>query len=198
MNTPETLLAHRGFTHSILFGILIVPVFALIADRVHRPHNITFRKWLFFFAAEVFVHLFIDAFNNYGIGWFEPFSHHRFSFNAIYVADPFLSIWPGIACLWLIILNPFHRSRPFWWKFGLVLPAAYLLYCSFNKLQVNHAVSKQLTSQRIEHKRYFTTPASFQNWLWFVVADDDQGILSRIPVRIGQTQAHVISFFSTE
>ena len=29
---------------------------------------------------------FIDAFNNYGVGWFEPFSHERISFNAIYVA----------------------------------------------------------------------------------------------------------------
>ena len=40
MNTSEDLLAHRGFTHSILFALLIVPVFAMTADRIHRPHNI--------------------------------------------------------------------------------------------------------------------------------------------------------------
>ncbi|HEX5111206.1 MAG TPA: metal-dependent hydrolase [Saprospiraceae bacterium] len=173
--TPETLLAHRGFTHSILFGLLIVPVFALIAERVHRPHNITFRKWMWFFAIEVFTHLFIDAFNNYGIGWFEPFSHHRFSFNAIYVADPFFSIWPGIACGMLVVLNSFHKSRTFWWRFGLILPAVYLLYCSFNKLQVNHAIEKQLTNQNIPQERYFTTPAPLQNWLWFAVSGNDDG-----------------------
>jgi len=173
--TPETLLAHRGFTHSILFGLLIVPVFALLADRVHRPHNITFRKWLWFFAIEVFTHLFIDAFNNYGIGWFEPFSHHRFSFNAIYVADPFFSIWPGIACVMLIALNSFHKGRTFWWRFGLILPAIYLLYCSFNKLQINHAIERQLVTQHIPKERYFTTPAPLQNWLWFAVSGNDDG-----------------------
>lgn len=175
MSTPETLLAHRGFTHSILFGLLIVPVFALIAGRVHRPHNIKFQKWLWFFAMEVFTHLFIDAFNNYGIAWFEPFSHHRFTFNAIYVADPFLSIWPGIACVMLIVLNSFHKKRSFWWKFGLILPALYLFYCSFNKLQVNHAVEKQFVQQQIPDDSYFTTPASFQNWLWFIVAGNEKG-----------------------
>ena len=53
MDTAGNLLAHRGFTHSILFALLITPVFALTADKVHRPHNISFRKWLLFFATEV-------------------------------------------------------------------------------------------------------------------------------------------------
>jgi inner membrane protein len=48
MNTSEDLLAHRGFTHSILFALLIVPVFAMTADRIHRPHNISFKKWILF------------------------------------------------------------------------------------------------------------------------------------------------------
>ncbi len=175
MSTPDALLAHRGFTHSILFGLLIVPIFTLIAERVHRPHNIAFRKWMLFFAIEVFVHLFIDGFNNYGIGWLEPFSHHRFSFNAIYVADPFFSIWPGIACGVLLVTNRFHKSRTFWWRFGVLLPALYLGYCSINKLMIENAAKKQFTTQQIAHERYFTTPAPLQNWLWFVVAGNDQG-----------------------
>ena len=73
LNTPESLLAHRGFTHSLLFAGLIIPIFALTADKIHRPHNIAFKTWILFFAAEVFLHLFIDGFNNYGVGWFEPF-----------------------------------------------------------------------------------------------------------------------------
>ena len=65
LNTSEALLAHRGFTHSILFALLIIPLFALTADKVHRPHNITFKTWLLFFSVEVFVHLFIDGFNKF-------------------------------------------------------------------------------------------------------------------------------------
>ena len=64
LNNPDSLLAHRGFTHSILFALLIVPVFSITADRIHKPHNILFKKWVLFFTTEIFAHLFIDAFNN--------------------------------------------------------------------------------------------------------------------------------------
>lgn len=173
--TTENLLAHRGFTHSILFALLIVPVFAMAADRIHRPHNIAFRTWIMFFATEVFLHLFIDGFNNYGVGWFEPFSHTRFSFNAIYVADIFFSIWAGIALLMLILLNSYSPRRTFWWKFGVFLPFIYLSYCSINKIKINSDVKEIFAKQHIPHNRYFTTPAPLQNWLWFVVAGNDSG-----------------------
>lgn len=175
LGTSENLLAHRGFTHSILFALLIIPAFAMTADRVHRPHDIMFRKWLWFFSAEVFLHLFLDGFNNYGVGWFEPFSHHRFSFNAIYVADFFFSIWPGIAFVMLLILKRYQPSRRFWWKFGLFLPLVYLCYCSYNKITINNDVKDILKKQNIAYTRYFTTPAPLQNWLWFVVAGNDSG-----------------------
>jgi len=173
--TTENLLAHRGFTHSILFALLITPIFALAADKIHRPHNIAFRKWILFFATEVFLHLFIDGFNNYGIGWLEPFSHTRFSFNAIYVADIFFSIWAGIALLMLIILNSYSPRRTFWWKFGVIIPFIYLAYCSINKIKIDHDVKSIFEKQHIPHDKYFTTPAPLQNWLWFVVAGNDSG-----------------------
>ena len=175
LNTTEHLLAHRGFTHSILFALLIIPIFALTADKIHRPHNITFRTWLLFFATEVFIHLFIDGFNNYGIGWFEPFSHLRYSFNIIYVADPFFSIWAGIAFLMLILLNRHSPKRKFWWKFGVIIPFLYLGYCSINKIKIDNDVKEIFAKQHIPHERYFTTPAPLQNWLWYVVAGNDSG-----------------------
>lgn len=58
-STTEGLLAHRGFTHSFLFAILITPLIAFAADRWHRPHNITFKKWLFFFGTQI-LYLFTD------------------------------------------------------------------------------------------------------------------------------------------
>ena len=175
MNTSENLLAHRGFTHSIIFSIIIIPVFALLAERIHRPHNISYKKWFLFFAAAILPHIFIDGFNNYGVAWFEPFSHQRFSFNTIYVADPFFSIWPGVALLMLILLNAYHPKRKFWWKFGLILPVLYLVYCSYNKYVIDHTVKEIFAKQNISQQRYFTTPAPLNNWLWFVVAGNDSG-----------------------
>lgn len=175
LDTTGNLLAHRGFTHSFIFCLAISPLMATFAERWHRPHNISFKKWTLFFGATVFGHLFIDAFNNYGVGWFEPFSHYRISFNAIYVADPFFSMWPGFALLALLLLKRKHIKRQFWWKFGLGMSFLYLSYCMVNKLIMDADVKKILLTQNIPHNRYFTTPAPLQNWLWYVVAGNDSG-----------------------
>ena len=175
MDTPSSLLAHRGFTHSFLFCAIITPLFALAAERWHRPHNIRLNKWLLFFGGVIFIHLFIDAFNNYGVGWFEPFSHKRVSFHSIYVADPFFSIAPALACLAMIYFrkNPVKRKRS--WQIGLGISTLYLIYCLINKWKIDCDVRQIFEKQEITYSRYFTTPAPLQNWLWFVVAGTDAG-----------------------
>ena len=175
MDTSSNLLAHRGFTHSFLFCAIITPLFALLAERWHRPHNIRLRQWMLFFGGVIFIHIFIDAFNNYGVGWFEPFSQQRISFNAIYVADPFFSLWPGIACVALVYLKRRIPQRKKWWRFGLGLSALYFLYCLINKAKIDTDVKDILQKQQISYTRYFTTPAPLQNWLWYVVAGNDSG-----------------------
>ena len=175
MNTSSNLLAHRGFTHSLLFCAIITPLFAHFAELWHRPHNISFTRWMLFFGGVIFIHIFIDAFNNYGVGWFEPFSQMRISFNAIYVADPFFSIWPAIACVALIYLKRRNQGRKKWWVMGLGLSTIYLLYCLFNKAIIDTQVKESLHKQQITYTRFFTTPAPLQNWLWFIVAGDNKG-----------------------
>lgn len=175
MGTADDLLAHRGFTHSLLFAVLIVPIMAMAAERVHRPHDISYKKWALFFLVEVLMHLFLDAFNNYGIGWLVPFNNHRFSFNTLYVADIFFSIWPGIAFVALVILNRFHPLRTLWWRVGIFIPLLYLTYCSYNKFSINKEVKQIMVAQNIPHQRYFTTPTPLNNWLWYVVAGNDSG-----------------------
>jgi inner membrane protein len=175
MDTPSALLAHRGFTHSFLFSILLTVFLALIAEKWHRPHNISLKKWLLFFGGVIFIHVFIDAFNNYGVAWFEPFSQYRVTFNAIYVADPLFSIWSGIAVIALIILKRRSAKRKKWWQWGLGLSAGYLLYCLVIKAIITSDVKDILSKQNIPHTRYFTTPAPLQNLLWYVVAGNDTG-----------------------
>lgn len=173
LDTPSALLAHRGFTHSILFTAIVTLIMAALANRWHRPHNISFTRWAFFFGAAISMHIFFDAFNNYGVGWFEPFSHYRISFNTIYVADPFFSIGPGIALIMLLLLRQRDKKRKFWWRFGLGLSFFYLGYCVINKTIINQEVKQALSRQHLKYTRYFTTPAPLQNWLWFIVAGND-------------------------
>ena len=175
MDTSSDLLAHRGFTHSLLFCLLSTLALALAAEKWHRPHNIAFKKWYSFFGVAIFFHIFLDAFNNYGTGWFEPFSHLRISFNTIYVADPFFSLWPILALLALMLLKRSSAWRSTAWKLGFLLSAAYLVYAIFNKVNIDRETKAILKEQNISYNQYFTTPAPLQNWLWFVVAGNEKG-----------------------
>jgi inner membrane protein len=175
LSTVDDLLAHRGFTHSILFALIISTLFALIAEKLHRPHNISFARWLAFFNVLVLGHIFLDAFNNYGVGWFEPFSHYRVAFNVIYVADPFFSVVPAMAVAALLIMRKKNSRRKFWWVLGLACSGVYLCYCTVNKFYIEHQAKKIFAQEQIVYQRLLTTPAPLQNWLWFVAAATDSG-----------------------
>ena len=175
LNTSDNLLAHRGFTHSILFAGLITPVIAGLANYWHRPHNISFRRWFMFIGSVILLHIFLDAFNNYGVGWFEPFDHTRISFNTMYVADPFFSVIPGIALVLLLLYRQKSLRRKKIWQWGLIIPFIYLGYSLVNKWVVAGATKKNLAAANITYNRLLTTPAPLQTWLWFIVAATDSG-----------------------
>ena len=175
LNTSENLLGHRGFTHSLLFVVLITPLLALVAERWHRPHDISLNKWIVFFGAQGLVHLLLDGMNVYGVGLFEPFSHLRVSYNWIFVADPFYSVWLGIAFVALLILKKKHPRRGWWIRFGVGMSTIYLLYCGLNKIKIDHDVRDVFRKEGIAYNSYFTTPTPLNNWLWYVVAANDSG-----------------------
>ena len=175
LKTSDNLLAHRGITHSLLFALLITPIIAGYAYTLHKPHNISLKKWILFIGSVIFIHLFLDAFNNYGVGWLEPFSHVRISFNTIYVADPFFSIIPGVALLMLLFIKQKSTVRKWIWKTGLIIPFLYLLYSLANKLYVTAETEKILAAQNINFNKLLITPAPLQTWLWFIAAGNDSG-----------------------
>lgn len=178
LTMDKNLLAHRGFTHSIMFIALMAPLFAWLAYHWHRSKGISYLAWLLFFTIELAAHMFMDTFNNYGVGLLEPFSNLRFSFNTIYVFDPFFTILAVLAALMLLILKSTSRKRKFWWRFGMIAPAIYLGYCSYNKLVIDAEVRTIMKKEKIQYEKYFTTPTPLNSWLWYVVAASDSGIYS--------------------
>ncbi len=175
MSIDRSLLAHRGFTHSFLFALLMAVMLAYLFRRWFKKSGISLRTWFFFFLIELLLHLFIDAFNNYGTGWLEPFSHARISFNTIFVADPFYSVWLGIALVVLLVLKKDHPKRKFWLEFGLGISTLYFMYCVVNKFKTDSDIRDMLKEQRISYTDYLTTPTPLNNWLWYVAAKSNNG-----------------------
>jgi len=175
MDLPHELMGHRGFTHSLLFVLLIAALIALAATRWQHKRSISTKHWFLFALAELLTHLLLDGFNNYGTGWLEPFSHHRFSFNAIYVVDPFFSLLPIIGMIVLFLLPVYYKNRTkLHWLF-LLLPALYLGYALVNKSLVDKKLQQNIAANFPRAGQSFSTPAPFNVWLWFIVVAQDDG-----------------------
>ncbi|MBM3433118.1 MAG: metal-dependent hydrolase [Bacteroidetes bacterium] len=184
-NDPaEDLLAHRGFTHSILFAFIAMYLLVQAHARLHPGLYPVKRKAYGFFGVLVFLHLFLDGFNVYGTGWFEPFSHVRVAFNWLFVADPFFSVGPGVALLLLIFLKKQHPARLWVSRIGLICSLLYLSYAGFNKYQIDGAVRREIRKRNWSDSSYMTTPTPLNTWLWYVVVNRPDGAyLAHRPLR---------------
>lgn len=175
LSESKDIISHRGFTHSILFAILATFILSWLCRIIFRKIGLTWKHWFLLFGLNIFVHIFIDGFNAYGIGWFEPFSSTRYSFHILYVADPLFSIWPFSACIILMRFKMDNLRRKLVWRLGIGMSVLYLVYAVINKSIVSAAVRKNLATQNISKENYIITPTPFNTWLWFVSAYDKNG-----------------------
>jgi inner membrane protein len=175
MNQADSLLAHRGFTHSILFALLASPLLAFIFTRYYRSSTMLFKDWLLIFGSGNFIHIIIDSFTCYGTGWLEPFHHLRVSFNLLFVADPFFTIALLVSSIALLILKNDNPARDKWTKGAFIICGLYLVMAVGDKIYIHSNTEKQLVKQELKTSDYFTTPAPLNNFLWYLVAKTDSG-----------------------
>ncbi len=190
--TAKDVWAHRGITHSFLFVAVMTPLLALIAEKIYGRGGakmsgigrgaamspgggMSRRDWYLFFGLQLFLHIFLDAFNAYGTGWLEPFSHYRIAFHVLFVADPLYTIWLLLSALALLVLRRDKPARKNWVRMGLLCSSLYLCYCISNKMRIDAQVKKDLQQQGFYYTRYLSTPTPLNNWLWYVVAADSGG-----------------------
>ncbi|QEC56405.1 metal-dependent hydrolase [Flavisolibacter ginsenosidimutans] len=174
LHGADNVVAHRGITHSILFGVVAVLFLTWLVKNVIHKTPLPLKNVLLLFAVNIFVHLFIDTFNAYGVGLLMPFSRHRFTFNVLYVADPLFSIAPFISFLFLLFLHKSHKRRVMWIRTGIFVSAIYLCIAIVNKIIVDNAVQRNLSAQN-KSTDFFTTPSPFNSLLWFVAAKEKNG-----------------------
>lgn len=195
LDTPQSLLAHRGFTHSFLFVLLASPFLAGLCKGLSRNPSMSLLRWMALFAVELSVHNLVDSLTTYGTAWLEPFSHYRISFDVIFVADPFYTIALLIAAVVLVFLRSESQQRLQWVAFGLVTSTLYLLYCFTNKSTLNGIAGRELSRQQIPYTRYVTTPTPLNNWLWYVIAETETGFYTGYHSVFDKSEAATYQYF---
>lgn len=175
MSQADGLLAHRGFTHSFLFALVMTPMMAYPLYRRFIHYNYSLSDWILLFGSGLFTHVLIDALTAYGTGWFEPFSHQRVSLNVLFVADLLYTLPFLVVAVILLSLSRNHPRRAFWQRLAILLNVVYLGFALRNKIDTDEAARDAFKAQRLHPTRYFTTPTPLNNLLWYIVAADEQG-----------------------
>ncbi|MFM7218390.1 MAG: metal-dependent hydrolase [Bacteroidota bacterium] len=175
MSQADGLLAHRGFTHSFLFALVLTPLLSYFLYNRYRASSMRLVDWLLLCGSGIFIHLLIDATTVYGTAWFEPFSHYRVAFNLFFVADLLYTLPFFIGALVLLRLSSQHPRRRFWYRLIFAFNLVYVLFAVRNKLVVDHSARAAFEKQGIAQVDYLTTPTPLNNFLWYVVAGTADG-----------------------
>jgi inner membrane protein len=173
-SASRNFLIHRGFTHSLLFDLLSSLLLTCLV-RNYFKSKIRSVQWFQFFLLQSSLHLFIDSCNAYGTGLFEPFSHNRISLNLLFVVDPFLWLFAGLAFIVLLILPSYSSKRFFWQQFCIIGISLYLACSVHNKLKIDRDIRAGIHQQKIEQREFFSTPTPLNIWLWYIVVKTDSG-----------------------
>jgi inner membrane protein len=169
----HSLLIHRGLTHSLFFAIFGGFILSLVVYPIFKRKGRLFLQIFLFVLFELTLHDILDLCNTYGTGLLEPFSHHRFSLNLLFVADPVFSAGVVIAAFVLLISNGAYKFRKMWGQTGLLFCCCYLVYAGINKAIIDRRVDNMLQLRRMNSRDYFTTPTPLNSMLWYIVIQSD-------------------------
>jgi len=175
VDLPQSLLFHRGITHSIIVAFLFSPLLAMFAAWIHRKkYSITF-DWTKLFFWTLLTHPILDMFTTYGTGFFEPFSDKRIAFSSIAIVDLFYTLPLAGALVFSFFMKKTNVRRRLAVIFALGLTTLYLGFTMINKMYVTSVFGEELQEKGVKFTRLHTYPVLPHNFKWLAVAEIQDG-----------------------
>tara|TARA_R100001015_G_C4631954_1_gene194928 strand:+ start:705 stop:1718 length:1014 start_codon:yes stop_codon:yes gene_type:complete len=178
MDTVDRLAIHRGFSHSIIFAILMAPLLGYLVNRLYKGKGANFRDWTSLFFWAIFTHPLLDIFTTWGTQLFWPLDW-RIALHSIFVIDPLYTV-PFLLCLLVVLFlarkNKLRRKVNRW---GLYISSLYLLWTLIAKLIVNEKIENILKEDGVEWQSYQSRPGIFNTILWsFNIEQNDRFLIT--------------------
>ncbi|GAB1309159.1 metal-dependent hydrolase [Urechidicola sp. KH5] len=178
-NLTDTVTAiewHRGFSHSILFCLLLSPLLGWLVNTIEPKYNLGWKPWAKLFFWGLFTHPILDAFTTWGTQLFWPFDV-RLAFNSIFVIDPLYTV-PFLGCTILVLFQKRDsKKRTRLNRFGLIVSTFYLLFTVLLKTIVTSQFKEQLKHQNINYTAISTRPSPMNTILWNANIDTKEAYL---------------------
>ena len=162
-DTVTALEIHRGFSHSIVFSVLMAPILGYLLSRIHKQAS--WKNWssLVFFG--LFTHPLLDCFTTWGTQLFWPLDL-RIAFKSIFVIDPLYTL-PFLICL--IAASRYQRTsvkRRRLNRWGLIISSSYLILSLVSKGFAFDKFENALAAQNISYTELETRPSPLNILLW--------------------------------
>ncbi len=166
---------HRGFSHSLIFAVLIAPLLGWVATKLHKKlQNVSLKNWSWMFFWIVVTHPLLDAHTSWGTQFFWPFEY-RLAYQNIFVVDPLYTI----PFLILVVVAMFHKRtnprRKLFNNAGLIISSSYMVLTLVFKGVSHVAFQDELEHKKIEYVELDTKPTPLNSILWNAFVETDSG-----------------------
>lgn len=174
VDTVTALEWHRGVTHSILFSVVMAPIFGWLVSRWEKAASWKNWSWLFFWA--LFTHPLLDAHTTWGTQLFWPFDL-RVAYKNIFVIDPLYTL-PFLIFLILALRrkrdDPKRRRLN---NLGLFISSGYLIVTLILKGVTFQKFKNALIDQNIAYTELETKPSPMNTIMWTANVETENAFL---------------------
>ena len=171
----ERLSMHRGFSHSILFSLLLALLLAFLFKRIKITNEVNFYRLAFFSWLTLITHMLLDGFTSYGTLLFLPFSDMRFGFDSINVVDPVYTLPMLVGLIVSTKVKGKSKVIKYANEIGIVLSCLYLITTLVLKHNVNQKFTETLTNQNIDYSKIHSQPVGIASFHWYGLCRTQDG-----------------------
>ena len=157
---------HRGISHSILFSVVMAPLFGWLVWNIYKKKNeATWKDWSLLFFWGLFTHPLLDAHTTWGTQLFWPFDL-RIAYQNIFVVDPLYTLPFLVFVILAMRLPRTSEKRRTWNRLGLIVSSAYMVLTLILKGVTFFKFTSALKEQGISYSEIDTRPTPFNAILW--------------------------------
>lgn len=167
---------HRGFSHSILFSLLLSPLLGWLVSHIHKKDGVDWKKRSWFFFACLFTHPLLDAHTNWGTSLFWPFEY-KVAYNNIFIIDPLYTIPFMVCVIWAMRLKRDNPKRSRVNRLGLIISSSYMVFTLLSKGVGYYHFKQSLKNKKIVYTNMMTNATAFNSILWTALVETDDKYL---------------------
>nr|WP_297309158.1 metal-dependent hydrolase [uncultured Flavobacterium sp.] len=167
---------HRGFSHSILFYLILSFLLAFLIFKIEKHKEVTFKQSYLAVFLILFTHSILDVFTTWGTQLFWPF-FDKMAFKSIFVIDPLYTI-PFFICLLISMRFPKQNKKRFFWNnLGIGISSMYLIVTLLLKFNVYLKVSNTLENNNVIYSSLVVKPSAMNTILWNIIVETEDAFL---------------------